>query len=83
MWLRDFIPSDFPECRVLAWGYESGLQSTVATMGIADFARQLLIAVGTARETGSDDSEMVCLHAHHMFVTMTISDIECSQLIVQ
>jgi hypothetical protein len=52
-------------------------------MGIADFARQLLIAVGTARETGSDDDEMVGLHAYHMFITISASDFECSQFIVQ
>ncbi|KAF8535377.1 hypothetical protein BDD12DRAFT_983348, partial [Trichophaea hybrida] len=58
MWLRDFVPIDFPDIRVLSWGYESGLGRAVATMGIADFARQLLIAVRTARETSSSDNEM-------------------------
>jgi hypothetical protein len=83
MWLRDFVPTDFPDFRVLAWGYESGLESAVATMGIADFARQLLIAIGTARETGSDDDEMVGWHAYHMFITISTSDFKCSQFIVQ
>ncbi|KAF8535303.1 P-loop containing nucleoside triphosphate hydrolase protein [Trichophaea hybrida] len=59
MWLRDFVPIDFPDIRVLSWGYESGLESSVSTMAIADFARQLLITVGTARETSSSDNEML------------------------
>jgi len=83
MWLRDFIPKDFPAFRVLAWGYESGLDSAVATMGIVDFARQLVIAIGTAREPGPDDNEMVYLHAYYIYITMTTSDLECSQFIVQ
>jgi len=55
MWLRDILPLDFPNFRVLTWGYESDLQDRTATSSIADFSRQLLTAVDIARaEDGSN-----------------------------
>lgn len=55
MWLRDILPLDFPNFRVLTWGYESDLQDNTAASSIADFSRQLLTAVDTARaEDGSN-----------------------------
>lgn len=59
MWLRDFLPVDFPDIRVFSWGYESSLEDPTATMTIASFSRQLLNAVRTARETGTDYNETV------------------------
>jgi hypothetical protein len=50
MWLRDFLPLDFPDFRILIWGYESDLKDSMATMSIASFSRQLLTAVHGARE---------------------------------
>lgn len=58
MWLRDFLPLDFPDFRVLTWGYESDLKDSIATMSIANFSRQLLTAVQGARE-GDEMSGMM------------------------
>ncbi|KAA8899102.1 hypothetical protein FN846DRAFT_782513 [Sphaerosporella brunnea] len=54
MWLRDILQLDFPDFRVLTWGYESDLRDGTNDSTIADFSRQLLTAVHTARD---DDSE--------------------------
>ncbi|KAF8536942.1 hypothetical protein BDD12DRAFT_746625 [Trichophaea hybrida] len=50
MWLRDILPLDFPDFRVLAWGYESDLKDPTASRNITSFARQLLMAIHGARE---------------------------------
>jgi hypothetical protein len=50
MWLRDFLPLDFPNFRVLIWGYDSDLKDPTATRNISSFSRKLLLAVQGARE---------------------------------
>ncbi|KAF8247189.1 hypothetical protein K440DRAFT_629762 [Wilcoxina mikolae CBS 423.85] len=50
MWLRDILPLDFPDFRVLAWGYESDLKDPTASRNITSFSRQLLMAILGARE---------------------------------
>lgn len=50
MWLRDILPLDFPEFRVLTWGYESDLKDPIADRNITSFSRQLLMAIRGARE---------------------------------
>lgn len=49
MWLRDILPNDFPEFRVLSWGYESVLKDPMAIMSVIDISKQLLIALRTIR----------------------------------
>jgi hypothetical protein len=56
MWLRDFLQQDFPDFRVLTWGYDSSLENSITTMTISSFSRQLLTAVRTAREPGPDNN---------------------------
>jgi hypothetical protein len=55
MRLRDILRLDFPEFRVLTWGYNSDLKDSITTSSIMDFSRQLLTAVHAAR----DENEMV------------------------
>ncbi|KAF8534452.1 hypothetical protein BDD12DRAFT_895849 [Trichophaea hybrida] len=50
MWLRDFLRLDFPEFRVLTWGYDSNLKDSTTTNSIMNFSRQLLTAVYGARD---------------------------------
>jgi len=54
-WLRDVLPEDVPQCRILTYGYDSILRNSISNSSITDFARQLLDAVNAARQ-----SEKVC-----------------------
>jgi hypothetical protein len=43
MWLRDFLPSAFPNARILLYGYRSTLRGNTSTDSIPDYAGRLLI----------------------------------------
>ncbi|KAI5793482.1 hypothetical protein FPQ18DRAFT_304789 [Pyronema domesticum] len=43
MWLRDFLPTAFPNARILLYGYRSDLRGNTSTDSIQDHAGQLLI----------------------------------------
>jgi hypothetical protein len=50
MWLRDVLRLDFPNFRILTWGYDSDLKDPTNTNSITDFSRGLLNAVHSARD---------------------------------
>jgi hypothetical protein len=50
MWLRDVLRADFPNFRILTWGYDSDLKDPTSTSSIMDFSRGLLNAVHSARD---------------------------------
>ncbi|KAF8248466.1 hypothetical protein K440DRAFT_600017, partial [Wilcoxina mikolae CBS 423.85] len=55
VWLRDVLPLDFPDFRVLVWGsYEFDLLDPTSTMSIASYGRQLLVATLSAREADTN-----------------------------
>ncbi|KAF8248524.1 hypothetical protein K440DRAFT_625728 [Wilcoxina mikolae CBS 423.85] len=67
MWLRDFLRKDFPNFRILLWGYDSDLQDTAAQNTIRGFARQLLIAAHSARDgDGMDKNRPIIFVAHSL-----------------
>lgn len=42
MWLRDAIPKDFPNLRVLLYGYESGLHGSESTLNVSGIAETFI-----------------------------------------
>lgn len=49
MWLRDFFRNDFPDCRVMTYGYDSRLQSNgVHTM--LQYKKEFLAELKNARQ---------------------------------
>ena len=50
MWLRDALPSDMPNARVMTFGYISRLQGSSSFAGINDYAKFLLAEVKAARK---------------------------------
>lgn len=42
MWLKDFLPEDLPEARIMTFGYDSDLGFTRSDSGITNFALGLL-----------------------------------------
>ncbi|KAL1618730.1 hypothetical protein SLS56_010460 [Neofusicoccum ribis] len=53
MWLRDYLPKDAPNARILTWEYQSNLQADESTSILADFTNtffQRLIYMRRGRE---------------------------------
>ncbi len=42
LWLRDFIPNEFPGARVFTFGYDANVFLSLATSDLRDFGRSLL-----------------------------------------
>jgi hypothetical protein len=42
VWLRDFLPSDVPDTRVLLYGYDTALAKSDSKQSIVDLAKMLL-----------------------------------------
>ena len=42
MWLKDFLPKEIPEARILTYGYNSGVAFNKSASDISDFSRDLL-----------------------------------------
>ena len=42
MWLKDFLPKEVPDARILTFGYNSGLAFSGTTSKLDDFASLLL-----------------------------------------
>lgn len=49
MWLRDFIPSDIANARILTYGYDTHLAGSNSNAHINDYARQFLETIADAR----------------------------------
>ncbi|KAI5816149.1 hypothetical protein BZA77DRAFT_344455 [Pyronema omphalodes] len=49
MWLRDFLPRDFPDIRVITWGYYSSILDARSTTSIAAISRDFLEDVKQVR----------------------------------
>jgi hypothetical protein len=47
MWLRDFLPLDLPDSRVLTWGYPSSIKNDQSS--IAAISRDFLQGIRLAR----------------------------------
>ena len=49
MWLRDRLPRDLPEARILIFGFDSTLTDPCCSPSISDFASKLLHAIRDSR----------------------------------
>ncbi|EON63739.1 hypothetical protein W97_02967 [Coniosporium apollinis CBS 100218] len=49
LWLRDFLPSEFPGARIFSFGYPSEVAFTLNTGKLDDFARSLLVKLSAVR----------------------------------
>lgn len=50
MWLRDFLPHEIPNVRVLVYGYDTKLPGSQSTASIAELSRKFLESVKTIRK---------------------------------
>lgn len=49
MWLRDIIPIDLPNARILTYGYDTKLAGSKSNARISEYAKQFLETVMDAR----------------------------------
>lgn len=49
MWLRDFLPENITNARILTYGYDSTLLGNHSTASIREFSRNFLEALTAAR----------------------------------
>jgi hypothetical protein len=47
MWLRDFLPKDIPNIRVLIYGFDSKLEGKETTAGLSDYTTSFLQGLKT------------------------------------
>ncbi|KAI5817799.1 hypothetical protein BZA77DRAFT_244435 [Pyronema omphalodes] len=50
MWLRDFLPLEFPDIRAFTWGYYSSIRNNESTTSITDISRKFLEDIKQVRE---------------------------------
>ncbi|KAI5789508.1 hypothetical protein FPQ18DRAFT_261384, partial [Pyronema domesticum] len=67
MWLRDFLPVDLADSRVLTWGYHSSINNDQSTTPIAAISRDFLQDIQRARgKSASDTSRPLILIGHSL-----------------
>ena len=66
MWLRDFLPRDFPRTRILLYGYNSRLAHSQSRSIIADFTNNFVAKFHTMRSQSRSESRPVCFIGHSL-----------------
>lgn len=61
MWLRDYLPKDVPNARILTYGYPSELQASNAVTILQDHTNTFVHRLVDMRESGQVRD---CLQAH-------------------
>ncbi|KAL5349520.1 hypothetical protein ACLOAV_005815 [Pseudogymnoascus australis] len=54
MWLRDFLPAEIPNARILTYGYDTKLPGSQSTASIVDLSRKFLESVKTIQKQCED-----------------------------
>ncbi|KAH7175932.1 Alpha/Beta hydrolase protein [Dactylonectria macrodidyma] len=76
LWLRDFLPSFLPGCRVYTYGYPSKLFCKVSHACVEDFGRGLLASVRDHLEDSPTGTRRI------IFVCHSLGGIVCKQALV-
>jgi len=51
MWLRDFLPQDFKNIRIMSYGYNSNLVEKIVDDGFLDYRRHFIQMLMNARSS--------------------------------
>ncbi|RDW70414.1 hypothetical protein BP5796_08811 [Coleophoma crateriformis] len=65
-WLKDLLPAQIPNARVLSFGYDSAVQFSKSVSGISDFAEQLLNELLAQRETVEEKQRPLIFVCHSL-----------------
>jgi hypothetical protein len=66
MWLRDFLPKDFPQSRIMTYGYNANVFTNTSTAKIADFRQALLLSLERVRRTEEEKARPILFIAHSL-----------------
>ncbi|KAK2746767.1 hypothetical protein FQN55_005494 [Onygenales sp. PD_40] len=66
VWLRDFLPLQYPGARIFSFGYSSEVAFTLSTGKLPDFARSLLENVMAVRKTSEEMMRPIIFVCHSM-----------------
>jgi len=66
MWLRDFLPRDIPQIRVLIYGYDSRIQKRNSWSTLSDFTNNFLLKLTDMRRGGRYELRPVTLIEHSL-----------------
>jgi len=65
-WLRDFLPGDIENARVMVYGYNSAVAFSKSTAGVEEFARDLLERLNIVRQGNNCNDRPVIFICHSM-----------------
>ncbi|KAI5778075.1 hypothetical protein EDC01DRAFT_675361 [Geopyxis carbonaria] len=63
MWLRDFFPKHFPNCRTMTYGYDSGIKSN-SIYKLVDYSRTFLRALEKVRKSDMEAKRPLIFIGH-------------------
>ncbi|KAI1120139.1 hypothetical protein F5Y10DRAFT_273364 [Nemania abortiva] len=58
-WLRDYLPEDLPDVRILVYGYDSDLRNRKGKQSISDLSKNLLQAIHSHRSDGTEKRPII------------------------
>ncbi|KAE9571901.1 hypothetical protein CGMCC3_g12123 [Colletotrichum fructicola] len=65
LWLRDFVPLDFPRARVLTFGFDGSVVFNASKSSIANIAAQLLSGIQQLRKSKAEAAERKLIFICH------------------
>jgi hypothetical protein len=66
LWLRDFLPSQIPEARILTYGYDSEVAFSKSSAEVDDFARDLLQRLKSVRKSAEERARPLFFICHSL-----------------
>ena len=76
-WLKDLLPKQLPDARIMSYGYNSALQFSKSVAGIGTFAEQLLEDLRSWRGTQAERDRPIIFICHSLggIVVKQVSEI--------
>ena len=65
-WLKDFLPGQIPQCRIMSYGYNSAVQFSKSAADIGVFAEQLLFSLMAKRRSHIERERPVIFICHSL-----------------
>lgn len=66
LWLRDFLPSQIPNARIMSYGYNSAVAFSKSVAGIEEFAEDLLNRLDNERATAEERARPIIFICHSL-----------------
>lgn len=66
MWLRDFLPRDIPQARILLYGYDSRIVNSQSRSILADFSSNFIVKFNAMRAQSHSENRPVIFIGHSL-----------------